>query len=175
MKFISDRSAVGGTSPIGVTVLCDDTYAMCVSGSYDPPGQLEPPPAVAAVSVARGPSHLLTTPGVNIGPSLYFETSCTASACSSGVKSIKSSSPMPCRSNAGGLAGNGCVGEYHSPGTSPFATGFSSIGQIGTPVSRFSTYINACLVGCATAFTVRPLIVMSVRIGGHGLSMSQIP
>ena len=26
----------------------------------------------------------------------------------------------PCRSNAGGLVGNGCVGEYHSPGTSPF-------------------------------------------------------
>ena len=28
-------------------------------------------------------------------------------------------------------SGMGCVGEYHSPGTSPFATGRSSIGQIG--------------------------------------------
>ena len=32
-------------------------------------------------------------------------------------------------SNAGGLVGNGCVGEYHSPGTSPCGTGRSTNGQ----------------------------------------------
>ena len=63
----------------------------------------------------------------------------TASARSSGVKSIRSSIDTPWRSYAGGLVGNGCVGEYHSPGTSPFATGRSSIGQTGWPVTRSNT------------------------------------
>ena len=36
---------------------------------------------------------------------------------------MRSSIDVPWRSKAGGLVGNGCVGEYHSPGTSPFATG----------------------------------------------------
>src|SRR5262245_56582410 len=119
--------------------LCEKTYTMCVSGSYDPPGQFEPPPAVPLVRVAGGPPSLLTTGGVKIGPNLYFETSFTASARSSGVKSIRASTETPLRSYAGGLVGNGCVGEYHSPGTSPFATGRSSIGQIGRPVSRSNT------------------------------------
>ena len=64
------------------------------------------------------------------------ERASRASAWSSGVKSIRSSSETPWRSNAGGLVGNGCVGAYHSPGTSPFSTGRSSIGQIGCPVAR---------------------------------------
>jgi hypothetical protein len=42
-------------------------YAMCVSGSNEPPGQLVPPddrkPAI-------GPSALLTGGGVKMGPSL---------------------------------------------------------------------------------------------------------
>ena len=33
---------------------------------------------------------------------------------------MRSSSETPWRSKAGGLVGNGCVGAYHSPGTSPF-------------------------------------------------------
>ena len=35
------------------------------------------------------------------------------------------------RPYAGGLVGNGCVGDVFSPGTSDCGTGFSSIGQIG--------------------------------------------
>ena len=35
-----------------------------------------------------------------------------------------------------GLVGNGCVGEYHSPGALPVGTGFSSIGNTGSPVTR---------------------------------------
>src|SRR6478736_7719043 len=139
---------------------------MCVSGSYEPPFQFVP--ASARVSRPSGPSILLTTGGVNIGPIAYFFDKATASARSSGVKSIRSSTDTPVRSYAGGLVGKGCVGEYHSPGTSPFATGRSSIGQIGSPVSRLKTYSHACLVGCATAFTVRPLDVTSTRIGAHG-------
>src|SRR5579864_790624 len=125
--------------------------------------------------VARGPSALLTEGGVNSGPILYFETSFSASACSSGVKLIRLSLDTPWLSNAGGLVGNGCVGEYHSPGTSPFATGCSSIGQMGLPVTRSKTYRKDCLVGCATAFTGRPLTVISARIGAQGMSMSQRP
>jgi hypothetical protein len=50
------------------------------------------------VSNAIGPSSLLTTGGVNIGPIVYFFTSSTASARSSGVKSIKSSVETAVRS-----------------------------------------------------------------------------
>ena len=77
---------------------------------------------------------------------------------------------MPCRSNAGGRVGNGCVGEYHSPGTSPCGTGRSSIGQTGSPVARSKTNTQPCLVGWATAATRRPPTVMSARIGAHGTS-----
>ncbi len=45
---------------------------MLVSGSYEPPGQFVPPPADASDNVASGPSALLTTGGVKIGPYLYL-------------------------------------------------------------------------------------------------------
>src|SRR4029450_6807908 len=123
---------------------------LCVSGSYEPPGQLA---ANDCISIASGPSILLTTGGVNIGPILYFETSFTASARSSGVKSIRLSTDTPCRSYAGGLVTNGCVGEYHSPGTSPFGTGRSSIGHTGFAVPRSNTYRQTSVLGSATALT----------------------
>ena len=47
--------------------------------------------------------------------------------------------PLQIALQAGGLVGNGCVGEYHSPGTSPLGTGRSSMGQMGVPVSRLKT------------------------------------
>src|ERR1051326_3091921 len=104
---------------------------MFVSGSSAPPCQFGPPVFDGSISVASGPSTLLNDGGVNSGPILYFDTSLSASSCSSGVKSIRSSGDTPWRSNAGGLVTNGCVGEYHSPGTSPFGTGRSSIGHTG--------------------------------------------
>ena len=69
----------------------------------------------------------------------YFSISLSASARSSGVKSIRSSTASPCRSYAAGLVGKGCVREYFSPGVSPCGTGRSSIGQIGWPVTRSKT------------------------------------
>src|SRR5437667_9216683 len=111
-------------------------YAMCVSGSYEPPGQFVAKPDV---SVEIGPGSLLTTGGVKIGPILYRSAVFSASARSSGVKSIRSSIDTPWRSYAGGLVGNGCVAEYHSPGTSPLGTARSSMGQIGRPVARSNT------------------------------------
>ena len=110
-----------------------------------------------------------------MGPILYFDTSLRASALSWGVKSMRSSTDTPCRSNAGGLVTNGCVGLVFSPGTSDCGTGRSSIGQIGCPVTRSNMYTQACLVGCAIALIGLPLTVMSTRIGAHGMSMSQMP
>ena len=57
-----------------------------------------------------------------------------SAACSSGVKSIRSSRVNALVVVGRRLVGIGCVGEYHSPGTSPCGTGLSSIGQIGLPV-----------------------------------------
>src|ERR1700691_3891083 len=112
---------------------------MWVCGSYDPPGQLVPPLQQPISKVPSGPPALLTTGGVNSGPILYFEMIAIPCAFNSGVKSIRSSTEKPLRPYAGGLLGIGCVGEYHSPGTSPFGTGVSTIGQIGSPVTRLKT------------------------------------
>src|SRR5947209_5275484 len=128
---MSEREPSDFTRPRAVGVVTEKTYSIFVSGSNDPPNQFDPPPADGSISVARGDGHVDTTGGVKSGPSLYRDATFNASALISGVKSMRSASETPCRSYAGGLVGNGCVGEYHSPGTSPFATGRSSIGQTG--------------------------------------------
>ncbi len=103
------------------------------------PANSVPPLAVPSVSVASGPPTLLSAGGVNTGPILYFATAVSASSRILGVKSIRSSTETPLRAYATGFVGIGCVGEYHSPGTSPFGAGFSSIGQTGCPVTRSNT------------------------------------
>src|ERR1044071_8759053 len=61
MKFMSDlRFSSGGTSPSALACVFEKTYIMCVSGSYEPPCQFAPPVAAGRISVARGPSHVLT-------------------------------------------------------------------------------------------------------------------
>src|ERR1700730_5890637 len=173
---MSESIASGeGTRPRAAIPLCEKTYSVCVSGSYDPPGQFAPPNAPGETIVASGPPALLTDGGVNNGPIRYCETNFSASAWSSGVKLIRLSLETPWLSNAGGFCENRCMGEYFSPGTSPCGTGRSTMGQIGSPFSRLKTYRKACLVGCATALTVLPLIVMSTSIGAQGMSISHRP
>src|SRR5947199_10407132 len=109
---------------------------MCVSGSYEPPAQLVPPPAGPKTRVPSGPSTLLTTGGVNSGPILKRETIFKASARSSEEKAMRSSTEDPWRSYAGGLVGNGCVAEYHSPGTAPLGTDRTSIRHIAFPLQE---------------------------------------
>src|SRR5438874_222545 len=138
MYVISERWPPG-MSPMLPIWRREGMYAMCVSGSYDPPDHSEPPPPTAIARVPSGPSHLLTTGGVNTGPILYREASCTACARNSGVKSIRSSIDDPCRSYAGGLVGNGCVALVFSPGTVDCSTGRSTIGQMGWPLTRLNT------------------------------------
>ena len=67
---MSVRPGSGCTTPNGTSVLCENTYRMCVSGSNDPPGQFVPPPNPDIASVAMGPSGFASTGGVKIGPSL---------------------------------------------------------------------------------------------------------
>ena len=109
---------------------------MPVSGSRAELSQLEPPVDEGNESRPRVPSSASDTEGgvkmLSLRRKPWMDSS--ARARSSGVKSIKSSSPKPCRSKAAGRVGKGCVGEYHSPGTSPAGTGLSTIGQIGSPV-----------------------------------------
>src|SRR4029079_15034325 len=119
---------------------------------------------VPIVSAPSAPT-LLTVGGLNIGPLLYCAIAFIACSRISGVKSIRSSGVTAWRAYAGGLVGNGWVGEYHSPGTLPLGTGRSSIGQIGWPVTRSKTYRNASLVGNATALIVFPFTLMFARIG----------
>ena len=95
----------------------------------------------------------------------YCLTISSAAARSSGVKSIRSSTVTPCRSNGGGLVGNGCVGDVCSPGVFDCGTGRSSIGHTGCPVTRSKTNANACFVSWTTALIRRPSTVMSARIG----------
>ena len=78
------------------------------------------------------------------------------------------------RAYAGGLVGNGCVGDVFSIGTSDCGTGFSSIGHTGWPVMRSNTYKYACLLGEATALIARPFTLMSSSSGADELSKFQI-
>src|SRR5215510_4821700 len=76
------------------------------------------------------------------------------------------------RAYAGGLVGNGCVGDVFSPGTSDCGTGRSSIGHTGCPVTRSKTNTNVCFVGWTTALIFLPLTVTSARNGGDPMSQS---
>src|SRR5258708_33988604 len=81
---MSDRLKSGeGTRPKAAIPLCEYRYTVCVSGSYDPPGQFAPPSAPGETMVASGPSILLADGGVNRGPTRYFSMSFSASARSS--------------------------------------------------------------------------------------------
>src|SRR5262245_43151545 len=69
-QFMSQNFESGCIKPSAVMLVCDPTYTVCVSGSYAPPCQFVPPVAEGNINVASGPSSLLTTGGVKIGPSL---------------------------------------------------------------------------------------------------------
>src|SRR5262249_18105352 len=56
-----------GTRPSDEGVVCEKMYSMLVSGSNDPPGPFEPPPADGRSNRPSGPSALLTTGGEKNG------------------------------------------------------------------------------------------------------------
>src|SRR5436190_1627406 len=145
-----------------IGLVIDGTYSTPVSGSNDAPAQFAPPAQPGLTMVP------FSEPGVNSGPISYSLTASRAACFNSGVKSIKSLSDTPCRSNAGGFDGIGCVGDDRSPGTVDCGTGFSSIGHTGAPLRRSSTYVKPCLLTCASALIGLPLTLMSTRIGAAG-------
>src|SRR4029077_3433628 len=70
--LMSEKPAGGSIRPMVVRhELHAWRYAMFVSGAIEPPGPFGPPAAVPIVIAASGPSILLTTGGLNIGPFLY--------------------------------------------------------------------------------------------------------
>ena len=73
-----------------------------------------------------------------------------------------------------GLVGNGWVLESFSPGTSDPGTSRSSMGQMGSPVTRLNVYTNDCLVAWATMGTVLPSMVTSSSTGAVGVSQFQM-
>jgi hypothetical protein len=82
----------------GVTSECElmpafdaGAKAMCVSGSYPPPGQFVPPPRLPMLSDPSSPSAFPRIGGLKSGPGLYRDNWESAFARSSGVKSMMSS------------------------------------------------------------------------------------
>src|SRR6185503_9777258 len=80
-----------------------------------------------------------------------------ASASSGDRYSLISSAVNACLENGGGVVGYGCVGQLSSPGISDFGTGRSSIGQMGSPVTRSNTYSHVVLAPTTTTLRLRPL------------------
>src|SRR6185503_20389147 len=71
-----------------------------------------------------------------------------------GVTVLISRAVIVSRTRGGGFTGKGCVGHASSSGTLLAATGRSSTGKIGSPVTRFRTKSSPILVISATAGTV---------------------
>ena len=78
--------------------------------------------------------------GVYSGPSRNPSTASSAIRRISGVKSTRSSTSAPWYSKGAGRVGNGWVGASSSPSRSvSVATGRSSMGHTGSPVTRSNT------------------------------------
>jgi hypothetical protein len=165
----SELSGIGGgTSAVTLGEVTEGIYMTPVSGSTAAPPQFAPPTQPGIRIVPCFPSTPFTVGGVNMGPYTKSSRIASASARSSGVKSIRSSVVMPWWSKGRGQVGKGCVSAATSPGTFDGGTGRSSIGHRGSPVSRSNAKTNACLVTWATAFTGRPSIMTSSTLGAAG-------
>src|SRR5678815_1573980 len=137
---------------------------MFVDGSYAAPPHSDPPivPGRFNVPFKEG--------GVNNPSYLKPSNILTSESRDATEKSERSSTVMYWRQYGFGFNGNGCVGQVCSPGTSETGTGLSSIGNKGSPVSRFSTYRNPTFDTCATASIFFPSRSMVTRFGGAGKS-----
>src|SRR6185295_11619743 len=104
-------------SPKLLGLVNEPTYSIPVSGSNEPCSQLAPPTEPGTAIVPRVPSGAPMTDGgvQSEGERRYGLMASSACARSSGVKSIRSLTVMPWRSNAGGFVGYGCVGDVRSP------------------------------------------------------------
>ena len=101
---------------------------------------------------------------------MYLSHSSSQNALCSGVTFDSSDRFSELRASGGGLTGNGCVGDVHSPGAVVCGTLRSSMPKIGSPVSRLKMNSSAIFVCCATAGIVRPSRRTSTRIGAAARS-----
>ena len=90
---------------------------------------------------------------------------------------MRSFTDEPWRSYAGGFVGNGCVAEYHSPGTSPFGTARSSNGQRGAMLRAYdkatgkeagAVYMPTQQSGTPMTYMLNGKQYVVVAIGGNG-------
>src|ERR1044071_4642907 len=133
---------------------CDGTKRYPSVGSNAEPFQFPPPVHPGKITRSFGP-YCANGPPVIAPPSSarrsrqYFSCSGVIVATSSGENVI--------RASGGGLTGNGCVGQYSSPGSGlSDATGRSSTPKIGWPVTRLKMNSSPCFVYWATAGIVWP-------------------
>jgi len=110
-------------------------YTIPFDGSAAVQPQFAPPwaPGIDTVSLNAG--------GVN-SPSLraFAMRVFQVSRCSAvRMYGLISSTVSRCGANGGGAVGNGCVGHAASPGISLEGTRRSSMGHIGSPVTRSNT------------------------------------
>ena len=89
----------------------------------------------------------------------------------SGVRSLASSSEIPCGTSGGGRVGNGCVGNTRSPGTSVVvSTGRSSIGQIGCAGHAIEHVGESLLRDLRDDVDALPSTVMVASVGADAKS-----
>src|SRR5689334_3720818 len=138
------------------------TYTAPLVGLAAVVPQLAPPcaPGIATVSMP-------TAGGTNSPPfrALAMRSVHVARCSAVRMYGLISLSVSDCFAKGGGFVGYGWVGHACSPGTSLFSTGRSSMGQIGSPVTRLKTYRKPVLPACATTSTICPLCRIVVNCG----------
>src|SRR5688572_13261576 len=129
-----------------------NTYTMPFEGSAAVQPQFAPPcaPGIDTVSFNAGG---VNSPSLRASPMRFFQVSRSSGVRRYGLMSLTLSR---CGANGGGAVGYGWVGHAASPGISLAGTRRSSMGQIGSPVTRSNTYRNPVLPACATTSTFRP-------------------
>src|SRR5918994_5474221 len=112
-----------------------NTYTTPFDGSAAVQPQFAPPcaPGIEIVSFNAGG---VKSPSLRASAIRFFQVSRWSGVRTYGLMSLTLSF---CGANGGGAVGNGCVGHSTSPGISLLGTRRSSIGQMGSPVTRSNT------------------------------------
>ena len=95
---MSERGCSDGTMPMTASLWTDGTYRIPVSGSTADPPQSAPPttPGICSVPFVPPGDSSTSAGAVKSGPVVYCSKTSSASRRSSGVKSIRSSTLVPC-------------------------------------------------------------------------------
>ena len=127
------------------------------------------PPSVAGKKIV----FFVILRGINGCPVWELRSSAIISSLFD-AHSFTSFSVNDCLTNGKGQSGMGCVFEVCSPTTSEAGKGLSSIGKIGLPVTRSKTNIKPSLLKIETTSRFLPFCVIVNKLGGAGISRSQM-